>query len=129
MRRPSTIILAGIASVCAAALHAHDGRLDVIDRGYYACETPGDAEIGPGIAASEYDFLVISASRYRTPDGTGSYLRTGDKVQMTSGPKKGEAFEMKGERFLEMTVGKGAELGIRCIRAGAPGLPLSAQRD
>jgi hypothetical protein len=129
MLRTSTIILAGIASASAAALHAHDGRLDVIDRGYYACETPGDAEIGPGIAASEYDFLVISASRYRTPDGTGSYLRTADKVQMTSGPKEGEAFEMKGERFLEMTAGKGTELGIRCIRSGAPGLPLSAQRD
>jgi hypothetical protein len=128
MLRPTTIILAGIASVCAAAVQAHEGRLGVIDRGYYACETPGDAEIGPGIAASEYDFLVISASRYRTADGTGNYLRTGDKVQMTSGPKKGEAFEMKGERFLKMTTGKGVENGIRCIRYGEPGASLSARR-
>ena len=116
-------------SLAGTAAHAHEGRLDTLERGYYACERPGDAEVGPGIAASDYDFLVINASRYRTPDGAGTYLRTGEKVQMTSGPRKGDAFAMKGERFLEMTAGEGSELSIRCILSTASGEPFTAGPD
>lgn len=128
MDRYALIFLAAFFGM-GAAVHAHDGRLDTLERGYYACERPGDAEIGPGIAASEYDFLVINASRYRTPDGTGTYLRTGEKVQITSGPRKGDAFAMKGERFLEMTAGPGTEFDIRCILARGSGEPLTSGQD
>lgn len=124
-----TFLAAFSVAAAAAATHAHDGRLDTLKRGYYACERPGDAEVGPGIAANEYDFLVINGSRYRTPDGTGTYLRTGEKVQMTSGPRKGDAFAMKGERFLEMTAGPGTELAIRCILSAASGEPLTSGQD
>lgn len=124
-----TVLAAFSVAAAGAVAHAHDGRLDTLKRGYYACERPGDAEVGPGIAASEYDFLVINASRYRTPDGGGTYLRTGEKVQMTSGPRKGDAFAMKGERFLEVTSGEGSELSIRCILSAASGEPLTAGPD
>ena len=124
-----TFLAAFSVAAAAAATHAHDGRLDTLKRGYYACERPGDAEVGPGIAANEYDFLVINASRYRTPDGTGTYLRTGEKVQMTSGPRKGDAFAMKGERFLEMTAGEGSAHSIRCILSAASSEPLTSGQD
>ena len=76
------------------------GALGTLERGLYRCEAPGDAAGAAGIAREEEDFEVISSSRYIVPGGRGVYLRKGDLVTMTSGPRKGAQYRLKTEKYL-----------------------------
>jgi hypothetical protein len=93
------------------------GQLGTLDRGLYRCEAPGDAGGPAGIPREEEDFQVISSSRYIVPGGRGVYLRKGDLVTMTSGPRKGTQYQLKTERYLLKV---GSEEGLRCYWRGRP---------
>jgi hypothetical protein len=91
------------------------GQLGTLERGLYRCELPGDAGGPAGIPREDEDFEVISSSRYIVPGGRGVYLRKGDLVTMTSGPRKGVQYRLESERHL-LKVGN--EEGLRCYWRG-----------
>ena len=62
------------------------------------------------------DFAVVNASSYSSSGGRGSYLLTGDLVQMTTGPKKGERFVKLSDNFLREIDRSGAQTDLRCVR-------------
>lgn len=113
----STAVILFVVSAPAVAVSG--GMLDTIPRGHYVCEMPGDAATTRGILMPDHDFEITNSSTYRTPKGGGTYLRTGDDVRITSGPKKGEHYEMKSDRYMRLLDAKGAETGMRCVKRGS----------
>lgn len=91
------------------------GQLGTLERGLYRCETPGDAGGPAGIPREDEDFEVISSSRYVVPGGRGVYLRKGDLVTITSGPRKGAQYRLESERHLLKV---GSEEDLRCYWRG-----------
>ncbi len=118
----STIALAGLAMFAAAGTSARadsGGRLSTLERGIYACEMPGDAATSRGIPVPEEGFIITNGSAYSADGKSGTYLRVGDMVTMTSGPRKGNRYELKGERYLRKLDATGQPTGLRCVRIGA----------
>jgi hypothetical protein len=112
MKRLSTFAL--IAAIAASPAFAQ-GPIGTLERGAYACELPGDATGKAGIPKPDADFTIIGASRYSSAQGRGTYLRRGDVVTFTSGPRSGEAYAVISSAFLRrMENGQPGEL--RCIR-------------
>ena len=109
-----------IIALCAApAAHAvPGGQLGTLALGQYRCETGGDA-LGPkGLRVPEKDFEVINGSSYRVGRAKGSYLLTGDRAVMTSGPKRGARFHRLSRGFLRETAPDGSDSDLRCVLAG-----------
>lgn len=93
------------------------GAIGVIPRGVYNCELPGDAATGAGIPQPERRLTIKSASRYTSSQGSGTYLRRGDTVTLTSGPRQGERYMVESDNFLRLI--EGEEPGrLRCVRTG-----------
>ena len=92
------------------------GEIGVLQQCFYVCELPGDATGPAGIRQSAQDFSVHNGSRYSTPEGRGTYLLTGDLVQITSGPKKGQQFRQLSNNFLRELDATGTETDLRCVR-------------
>ncbi|MBW8783541.1 MAG: hypothetical protein JF593_02700 [Novosphingobium sp.] len=84
--------------------------------GDYVCERPGDATGPAGIHAPEEDFSVLTSSSYAVGEARGAYLRTGDRVVMTSGPKQGQKFHRVSQTFLRRVGDDGADTDLRCVR-------------
>jgi hypothetical protein len=110
------LILGFVAAVVPAPVIAQ-GPLGTLERGSYSCELPGDASREAGIARPEANFRIIGASRYRSEQGRGIYLRRGDRVTFTSGPRRGEVYAVISEAFLRR-VQDGQPGELRCIRKG-----------
>lgn len=104
--------------LAAPVLATTGGKLGTIDRGSWVCEMPGDAGSERGIAVDGADFVITPSSTYRTETGTGTYLRTGDTVTMTSGPRKGERYRVASERMLWKLAADGSDEGMRCVKLG-----------
>lgn len=112
------ILLAGLAA-CAPAQTIYPvpgGEIGVLQQGFYVCELPGDATGPAGIRQDAQDFSVHNGSRYSTTQGRGTYLLTGDLVQMTSGPKQGQQFRQLSNNFLRELDAAGKETDLRCVR-------------
>jgi hypothetical protein len=122
MFRPAALVLLTLCIALCTALPVQavpGGKIGVLKRGIYACEWPGDAAGADWrIRAPEADFTITSASRYEGTAGHGTYLRTGDKVQFTSGPQKGTRFVMKNETYLRRLGPDDETDGFRCVRQG-----------
>lgn len=116
---PALAMLASGAMAVANSGGSSGGRLTTLERGDYVCERPGDAAIGRGVPMSDENFTIANASTYITPEGGGTYLRVGKMVTMTSGPRKGDRYKVRTERFLRKLGEDGAPTGLRCIRIGA----------
>jgi hypothetical protein len=115
-----TTAVASIALLLAApSLATTGGKLGTLSRGNWVCELPGDAAVGRGIPVDGADFAIMPSSTYRAEQGTGTYLRTGDSVTMTSGPRKGERYRVESERVLKKLAADGTDEGIRCVKLGA----------
>lgn len=108
-------ILAVAMSLASVAPATAQGPIGTIMRGAYVCELPGDAAGAAGIAQPEESFRIESASRYSAPQGSGTYLRRGDQITMTSGPRNGDRYMIVSEGFLRK-LENGEPGRLRCIR-------------
>ena len=113
MTRAFVLIL--LAAAAGPALG--QGSIGTIERGAYVCELPGDAAGRAGIVQPELGFTIESASRYSSSRGAGTYLRRGDTVMLTSGPRQGESFSVAGGGVLRR-VEDGKPGRLRCVRSG-----------
>ena len=93
------------------------GAIGTIERGAYICELPGDAGGLAGVEQPAKAFTIESASRYSSPQGSGTYLRRGDMLMFTSGPREGERYAVVGGGFLRL-VEDGKPGRLRCLRSG-----------
>src|SRR6188768_597612 len=105
-----TILLA--ASLASPAFA--QGAIGTVQRGTFACELPGDAAGEAGIAQPEQNITFDSASRYSSAQGNGSYLRRGDTLTLTSGPRQGESYAVVTEGFLRR-IESGRPGRLRCV--------------
>ena len=111
MRLPIPFLLAAALAAPAFA----QGAIGTVPRGTFACELPGDASGQAGIAQPARNFTIESASRYSSPQGGGSYLRRGDTLTLTSGPRQGEIYAVVSEGFLRL-IEDGRPGRLRCVR-------------
>jgi hypothetical protein len=109
------LLLVTLATASTAAPSLAQGQIGTVERGNYVCELPGDAAGAVGIPQPEESFSIESASRYSSPQGSGTYLRRGDRLNMTSGPRNGDAYQIMGRGFLRKIV-NGQPSRLRCIR-------------
>lgn len=93
------------------------GEIDTLEIGRYVCELPGDASGPAGRHVPSAGFTVVSASSYRANGRIGSYLLTGDKVVMTSGPHRGKRFHRLSRGFLRLIEPDGSDGRLRCVLA------------
>ena len=107
-----------LVALLAAAPLAAAGPVQTAERGTYSCELPGNATGAAGIRVPEKDFRIRSASRYKSAQGDGVYLRKGDVIRFTSGPRHGEAFVVVRDNFLRTLGPDGTPGRLRCIRTG-----------
>ncbi len=98
---------------------APGGPLGTLPLGRYVCELPGGANGPVGIHQPAQDFTVTHASSYMVGDSAGTYLVTGDFVQMTSGPQNGTRYHRTTDNFLRKLNPDGSESPLRCVR-GVP---------
>ena len=89
-------ILVGAIAVPVLA----QGGIGTVERGAYVCELPGDAGGRAGVEQPGQAITIESASRYSSPQGSGTYLRRGDTLQLTSGPRQGESYAVVSASFL-----------------------------
>lgn len=106
-----------LAAAVAAAPASGQGAIGTVARGAYVCELPGDAAGQAGIEQPEQSFVIESASRYSSPQGSGTYLRRGDTLTLTSGPRRGESFTVLSSGFLRR-IENGQPGRLRCVRSG-----------
>ncbi|HSQ95965.1 MAG TPA: elongation factor P [Croceibacterium sp.] len=112
---PFAAFFAVAASLAFAHSQAH-GPIDTVARGPYVCETPGDAAGQAGIPQPERNFKIESDSRYSSPQGVGVYLRRGDRLEMTTGPRKGEAYQVVHTDLLRLLKPDGTSSRLRCVQ-------------
>ena len=106
------ILLGAIAGPAVA-----QGAIGTVERGAYVCELPGDAGGRAGVEQPDQAFTIESASRYSSPQGSGIYLRRGDTLQLTSGPRQGESYAVVSGGFLRRSE-DGKPGRLRCVRTG-----------
>jgi hypothetical protein len=95
---------------------APGGQIGMLMVGRYDCELPG--EVGGAVRRpdAKASFSITSSSIYIAADGSsGSYLKTGKIVQMTSGPLAGTRFKMVGAAFLRRIEANGQPGALRCV--------------
>ena len=107
-----------LLSALVAAPALAQGPVGTAERGSFSCELPGDAAGAAGIAQPQDNFRIASASRYQSAQGDGTYLRQGDTIRFTSGPRKGEAYGLESENFLRRLGPDGKPTRLRCVRRG-----------
>ncbi len=107
-----------LAAVAAPSYSAAAQQIGTIERGNYVCELPGDAGGAAGIAQPDESFTIDSASRYSSPQGDGTYLRRGNRLTMTSGPRNGDSYAIESRGFLRK-IENGEPSRLRCIRQGS----------
>jgi len=112
-------IAALLAAVASAAV-AQGGPVETVDRGPYICELPGDAGGPAGHPQADKAFSIETSSRYSAPQGAGTYLRRGNRIDMTSGPRKGEAYLILRPGFLRKLQADGTPSRLRCVLQGTP---------
>ena len=103
-------LLAAFPSVASAK-----GRVDTVDRGKYVCELPGDAGGEASVPQPARNFTIETSSRYSSPQGSGTYLRRGNRFEMTSGARKGEAYRFVRTGFLKLLRPDGEPSRMRCV--------------
>jgi len=108
-----TMLLAAVAVPAFA-----QGAIGVMPRGVYNCELPGDAARDVGVPQPERQLRIKSASRYMAPQGSGTYLRRGDTMTLTSGPRQGERYTVVSDNFIRLLGADGQPGPVRCIRTG-----------
>jgi hypothetical protein len=118
---PNRAILAAFALIAVApstpAGAVTGGELGTVELGRYVCELAGDASGPVGRHVPEADFSIVTTSSYRVDGRSGSYLRTGDRVVFTSGPRDGERYRWLRSGFLRRSEANGSDSPMRCVLA------------
>lgn len=109
-------LVALMAATASAALA--QGPIDTVLRGRYVCEMPGNAAVGASVPLPDRSFTIESSSRYSAPQGGGVYLRRGDRMDMTSGPRRGETYLVVRPGFLRERQADGKPGRLRCVLQG-----------
>jgi hypothetical protein len=110
-----SLLVAALIGATASAAVAQ-GRVGTVTRGSYVCELPGDGDVGPGQPQPNRHFSVETGSRYTTAEGSGTYLRRGELVVMTTGPRRGDKYQVIRPGFLR-ELGPDSKPGrLRCVR-------------
>jgi len=92
------------------------GYLHVLLKGYWICESGGDATTPPK-PVTEDSFRIVPDSSYRSNDGqTGSYLLLGNALVMTGGPLRGRRYTLVGQGILHPLNAAGKRTTERCVR-------------
>ena len=102
--------------LAAPAIAVTGGPISQLSPGAYQCEQPGDAAGPVGLRVPGEDFAIVNANTYRTAEGRGTYLLTGNVLAMTSGPKDGQKFHRINDSFLRKLDAAGADTTLRCVR-------------
>lgn len=110
------LILLLAAAAAAPALAVPGGEIGWLRPATYQCEMPGDATGPVGLRVPAADFNVINANTYETPQGRGTYLLTGDLLQLTSGPLYGARYHRISNNFLRQIGSDGKDTAMRCVR-------------
>lgn len=92
------------------------GSLGTLALGRYVCELPDTTDVTRGREMEGLEFSIVTTSSYRSHGTIGSYLRTGDSVVLTSGPRKGERFKAVSDGYLQKLNPDGSENPLRCVR-------------
>ena len=105
-----------IALFAATPLAAKPGPIATLALGRYVCERPAEPGAQVAVTDAAASFAVTTASRYVAADGTrGTYLLTGDTVEMTSGTLAGTRLVRLRESFLRVLGNDGAPGPTRCV--------------
>jgi len=72
----------------ATAQDLPQGQIGTIERGHYVCEVPSSATDAASIPQPDANFTIDNSSRYSTAQGNGTYLRRGNRMTFTSGPRQ-----------------------------------------
>ena len=110
-------ILLPLVALAAAPLAAQ-GEVATAERGAYSCELPGDAAGSAWIRQPEFDFRIRSASRYKSAQGDGVYLRQGQILRFTSGSRAGESWLIVNTKLMRRLEADGTPGRLRCVRTG-----------
>ena len=108
---------AALLAAPAFAPACAQGAIGTVERGTYVCELPGSADGKAGIEQPDRALTIQSASRYSSPQGSGTYLRRGDTLTLTSGPREGERYAVISTGFLRR-IEDGKPGRLRCVRQG-----------
>lgn len=108
-----------LTALAAAAPLSAQARIDTLRPGTFSCELPGDAAGPAGISQEAEDFSIVSSSRYTTVQGGGTYLLSRSRLEMTSGPRKGDAYRVESRNYLRKLDDTGNETRLRCVRSGS----------
>ncbi|WP_347304013.1 hypothetical protein V5740_05210 [Croceibacterium sp. TMG7-5b_MA50] len=95
----------------------HGGDIGVVQQGLYVCELPDPRAPSRGVVQDGAGFRILDASRYISDEGTGTYLRRGDRMILSSGPRRGESYHIVTPGFFRKLEG-GSPGRLRCIRRG-----------
>ncbi|MCV0383566.1 MAG: elongation factor P [Erythrobacter sp.] len=120
MKHAFTAAAALAATICAtiAVPAAAQGRLGTLPHGRYVCALPGGAAGKAVKEVSEHNFSITGASSYEAADGRGTYLRKGDTVVFTRGPRKDMKLKLLGSGLMQWVKEDGTLGRIRCTRVG-----------
>ncbi len=112
-------VSAACLGLFSPASAAPGGKLDTLPIGEYRCALPGDADGQAWIPLEDRHFTIGNSSTYRTPDGSGTYLLTGERMTFTRGPLEGMKFDRISSATLRWIDENGEASRIRCVRGGA----------
>lgn len=98
----------------ADRLPPHRGGIGVMPQGLYVCELPDGSASSRGVVQPGTSFRITSASRYISDQGTGTYLRRGDTMVLSSGPRAGEQYQIVGDGFVRR-LENGNPGRLRCL--------------
>ena len=122
MRVPARLFPALLLAMAPATVRAAPGGpIGVMPLGAYICELPGDASGPAGLRQRGDEFAITHGSSYRTDQGPGIYLLTGNRLTFTSGPLKGGIWHRTGRSFLRRVQADGTDGALRCVRQGSSG--------
>ncbi len=110
-------LLFTVLSLALAVPLNAQGPISTVERGRYVCELPSDVPGDVAVEQPQESFEIAGASRYRSPQGNGTYLRRGDRVLMSSGPRNGVAYEVISPSLLRK-VENGEPSRLRCFWRG-----------
>lgn len=102
----------------ASAVPAQAEMLKTMPHGAYECALPGDAAGAAWIPLEDQSFTIMRASRYRTPEGRGTYLLKGDEMNFTAGPKNGQRLRRTATNQLREVKADGSIGRMICVRVG-----------